>query len=89
MAKVIHRVKKHLSAFKKDVLRQMLTLATGAFGLIAALAWNELIKEIVNEYIKPYVGGASGLISLSIYAVLITLLAVLVTYTLTRIIDKD
>lgn len=88
MAKVIHRVKGHISAFKKDVLKQMLTLATGAFGLIAALAWNELIKTVVNDYIKPLVGGASGMISLLIYAVVVTLLAVLVTYTLTRIIDK-
>lgn len=74
---------------KKQVLEQMLMLSTGAFGLVAALAWNELIQELVTQYVKPLLGGASGIISLLIYAVLITLLAVLVTYNLTRFVKKS
>ena len=73
----------------KEVLHQMLTLATGSFGLVAALAWNEVIKEAVNYYIKPLVGGASGLISLGIYAVIVTILAVVATYNLTKILKMD
>lgn len=72
----------------KAILKQMLTLATSSLGLVAALAWNELIKEVVNVYIKPLVGGASGLISLFTYAVIVTSLAVIVTYNLTKIIKK-
>ena len=34
------------------VVKQMLTLATSGFGLVAALAWNNLIQEFVNNYIK-------------------------------------
>ncbi len=67
----------------------MLTLATSGLGLVAALAWNELIKEVVSVYIKPVVGGNSGAISLLIYAVLITLLAVFITYSLTKLIKKS
>ncbi len=67
----------------------MLTLATSGLGLVAALAWNELIKEIVANYIKPVVGGNSGVVSLLIYAVLITLLAVFVTYSLTKLVRKN
>lgn len=74
---------------KKQILEQMLILSTGAFGLVAALAWNEVIQELVAQYIKPLIGGASGIISLLIYAVLITLLAVLVTYNLTKIAKKS
>lgn len=74
---------------KTEILKQMLTLSTSAFGLVAALAWNQVIQEIVNNYIKPYVGDGSGLISLLIYAVLITLLAVTVTYFLTKFIKED
>ncbi len=73
----------------KEVLHQMLTFATSSLGLVAALAWNEVIKEAVNQYIKPLVGGASGLISLVIYAVIVTMLAVMVTYNLAKIFDKD
>lgn len=81
--------KNETKTFKKEILEKMLTLATSGFGLVAALAWNELIKELVGQYIKPLVGGASGIISLAIYAVLITVLAVVVTYNLSRLIKKD
>lgn len=88
MAKIIHKVRKHLSHIKREIFKQMLTLATSGLGLVAALAWNELIKEVVSDYIKPIVGGNSGIISLLIYAVLVTLLAVFITYSLTKIVDK-
>lgn len=81
-------VKKQTKELKKEFSKQLLKLVTSGFGLVAALAWNELIKEIVAEYIKPAVGGASGIISLFIYAVLITILAVLVTYNLSRVVEK-
>lgn len=63
----------------------MLSLATSGFGLVAALAWNNVIQELVNSYIKPYISKGSGIISLIIYAVIITALAVLVTLQLTRL----
>lgn len=71
----------------KEVVKQMLTLATSGFGLVAALAWNSLIQEIVNNYIKMYLPGA-GLISFAIYAVVITLIAVFVTVQLSRLLKK-
>lgn len=88
MAKMINKVHKHFSSLKKEIFKQMLTLATSGFGLVAALAWNELIKELVSDYIKPIVGGNSGFVSLLIYAVLVTLLAVFVTYNLTKVVKR-
>lgn len=73
---------------KKEVLKQMLALSTSAFGLVAALAWNALIQELVSKYIEPLMGGASGVISLLIYAVVVTLLAVLVTYNLSKLVKS-
>jgi hypothetical protein len=70
------------------VIKQMLTLATSGFGLVAALAWNELVKSVIETYIKPYLPKASGVISLLIYAVIITTLAVLVTLQLTKLQQK-
>ncbi len=66
----------------------MLTLATSGLGLVAALAWNTLIQELVSQYIKPLLGGASGVISLLIYAVLVTVLAVVITYNLSKLIKR-
>ena len=66
----------------------MTELATSGFGLVAALAWNNVIQETVNAYIKPLVGGQSGLISLLIYALIITVLAVVVTLQLSKLEQK-
>ncbi len=70
------------------VVKQMITLATSGFGLVAALAWNNVIQEFVNNYIKKYLDVGSGIISLLIYAILITILAVTVTYQLGKLSDK-
>ena len=69
----------------KVVVRQISALATSGFGLVAALAWNNVIKETVDTYIKPLIGKSSGLISLIIYAIIITVLAVLVPLQLSKL----
>jgi len=71
-----------------EVIRQMITLATSGFGLVMALAWNNLIQEIVNNYVKKFFSTNSGLISLALYAVVVTLLAVFVTLQLSKILDR-
>ncbi|MBI4100742.1 hypothetical protein HY439_03325 [Candidatus Microgenomates bacterium] len=71
-----------------EVIRQMLTLATSGFGLVAALAWNSVIQEFVNNYIKNWLPQGSGVISLLIYAIAITALAVFVTFQLSRLLEK-
>ena len=72
----------------KEIAKQMLTLATSGLGLVAALAWNSLIQEIVNNYIKKYLPGNAGLISLIIYALVISLIAVFITVQLSSLVDK-
>lgn len=72
----------------KELVKQMLTLATSGFGLVAALAWNNLIQEFVNSYIKKFLPDGSGIISLLIYALVITALAVFVTFQLSKFAEK-
>ena len=64
----------------------MVALSASGFGLVAALAWNNVIQELVNNYIKPYLLTAAC--SLLLYAILITALAVTVTYQLTKLAEK-
>ncbi len=70
------------------ILSQMVALSTSGFGLVAALAWNNVIQSLVNDFIKPYLPKGSGLISLLLYAILITVLAVTITYQLSKLTDK-
>lgn len=81
-------IRRHTFGFSKELAKQTLNLTTSGLGLVAALAWNEVIKEAVDNYIQPLVGGSSGLISLLIYAILVTILAVFVTYNLSKIVKR-
>ncbi len=71
-----------------ELVRQMIVLSTTGFGLVAALAWNSLIQEFVKNYIEIFFPKGSGIISLLIYAVVITVLAVFVTLQLTTLLEK-
>lgn len=80
--------KKQEHKLHREILKQMVTLATSGFGLVAALAWNNVIQEFVNTQIKPYLPSGSGLLSLFLYAILITILAVTLTYQLTKLVER-
>ena len=84
---VVKKTKKEIRKYQLAVVNQMLKLATAGFGLVAALAWNELIRSFINDYLKTKLGLGSGLISLAIYALVITALAVIVTLQLSRIAE--
>ena len=71
-----------------EIVTQMLTLATSGFGLVAALAWNSFIQEVVNNYVKKLLPSGSGIISLLIYAVIVTVLAVFVTMQLSKLKER-
>lgn len=71
-----------------EIIRQMLTLATAGFGLVAALAWNSLIQALVENYIKKWLPDFGEIATLFIYAVIVTILAVFVTYQLSKILRR-
>ncbi len=73
--------------FHEELIDQLLALATSGFGLVAALAWNETIQQFVKEFIEPRMPG-SGLLSKFLYALLITVFAVFITYQLSKIATK-
>lgn len=74
-------------AFYKEFITQLITLSTSAFGLAAALAWNETIQQVVKDFIEPKIPGSSTLSKL-IYALLVTLLAVLITFQLSKLAQR-
>lgn len=66
------------------IMETMLTLITTAFAFVAGLAWNETIQKFIEEFFTA--GGAvTGLL---IYAVIVTIVAVVVTVLLARIAGK-
>lgn len=70
------------------MLKNFITLATGGLGVAVALAWNETIKGFVQKYIDPYFGANGTVVSLFVYAIIITSIAVIVTMQLTQVEKK-
>jgi len=80
---------KEADKLRHEFTERTLKLVTSGFGLVSALAWNEVIKETVNVYIKPFFGKGSGLISLTIYALIVTGLVVFISYQLSKFGTKN
>lgn len=70
------------NAVKKEIRNKIISLVAAAFGLVAALAWNDAIKELIDR-LFPVSNG--GLVAKFVYAIGVTVLAVLLVYYLERI----
>lgn len=65
-------------------MQTMITLASASLGLVAALAWNEAIKA----GIKHFLGEGESLSALFLYAVLVTVIAVVVLVILAKMASR-
>lgn len=68
----------------KTVMKTIITLVTTAFGLVAGLAWNDAIQKLIESVM----GAGDALSGLFIYAIVVTILAVVVTILLARMAAK-
>lgn len=71
-------------AFQREVVDKMSSLATAALGLVAALAWNTAIQKAFERI--PW--RDDGLGALLIYAMFVTVVAVLVIIWIGRIAGR-
>jgi len=74
----------HKEPLQIQILEKMSQLMTAAFGLVAALAWNDAMKFLIAELF----GGNQQLRVLFGYAVLITIVAVLASLWVANITHK-
>ena len=66
-------------------LQTMISLASAAFGVVAALAWNSAITALVKEVF----GTGGQIISLFLYAIIITIIAVIVMVNLGKVAERN
>ena len=69
---------------KTEILDKIAALVTAAFGLVAALAWNHAIKTIFKEIF----GEQSAIGPMLLYAILVTIIAVILTIIVARAVSK-
>ncbi|MBV8116324.1 MAG: hypothetical protein JOZ01_00020 [Candidatus Eremiobacteraeota bacterium] len=70
---------------KSSYIGTMLALATVAFGLLAAGAWNKFIADLIAIFLKP----GSGVWAELIYALVVTVVAILVIQALGKLADRE
>lgn len=76
---------------KSEVIDKVAALITAAFGLVAALAWNDAIKAL---FVGPCgTEGAGAFCSISsggpwVYAIVVTILAVILTIWIGKVAEK-
>ncbi|MEA2004318.1 MAG: DUF5654 family protein [archaeon] len=70
---------------KTQVIEKIAALVTAAFGLVAALAWNDAIKAVF----KQLFGTADAVWPMLTYAVLVTIIAVAATIWIGRVSEKS
>lgn len=70
---------------KPTYLGTMLSLATVAFGLIAAGAWNKFIADLIAVFLKP----GNGVAAEFVYAVVVTVLAIVVIRSLGKLAERE
>ncbi len=68
----------------KMVLQSMIALSSAALGLVAALAWNDAIKETI----KILMADDESLMSKYTYAMIATAIAVIVVLVLAKLAAK-
>ena len=66
---------------KKDVIEKLSALIIAAFGLVAALAWNGAIQAIF----KQVFGTSDTVGAMLTYAIIVTIIAVIVTIWIGKI----
>ena len=73
-----------MSEVGRTVIKTIITLVTTAFGLVAGLAWNDAIQKLIDSVL----GAGDALTGLFIYAIVVTIIAVVVTILLARVAGK-
>ena len=68
------------ATLKQEVLDKLAALVTAAFGLVAALAWNDAIKAIFKEIF----GDQSTIVPMLTYAIIVTIIAVILIIIVAR-----
>lgn len=68
----------------KLIMETILTLITTAFAFVAGLAWNEAIQKLIESVIRA----GDALPSLFTYAIVVTIVAVIITILLARVAGR-
>ncbi|MBU2539922.1 hypothetical protein KJ786_02075 [Patescibacteria group bacterium] len=79
------KIKNRSKEVKREIRQKIVGYILAAFGLVAALSWNESIKGLI-EYFFPI--SKNTVSAKFIYAIVITFVVVIISIYLTRLLDN-
>jgi uncharacterized membrane protein YccC len=79
----LQKLREEERALRRAVKERISTALSGAFGLIAALAWNDAVKSLL-DYLYPASKGGD-IWPKFLYAIIVTLIVSVAVYILTKI----
>lgn len=82
----IQKIKSEGAQLRQEVRQKTMDLILAAFGFVAGLAWNEAIKALIEEVFPAHNNSVWAKLT---YALLVTLLVVLVSVYFVRTTAKD
>jgi hypothetical protein len=69
---------------RSSYVATMIALASAAFGVIAALAWNSAISDLIKQLLPA----GKGIITEFIYAIIVTIVAIIVLNMLGKLAER-
>lgn len=84
--KIGEKLAESRAEIRKEVRERTFTYLVAAFSLVASLAWNEAVKSLIDYFLPA---GTNTLMAKFIYAVFITVLVVVLTIYLEKILKRE
>jgi hypothetical protein len=82
----LEKIKAESSKISREIKERTFGFIITAFGLVAGLAWNEAIQSLINSV---FALSKNSILAKFIYAVLMTLVLVVIAVYLPRIFNKE
>lgn len=80
------KIRRESSKISREVKEKTLGFILTAFGLVAGLAWNEAIQSLIKSF---FAVDKDSILVKFIYAIVITVLVVIITVYLTKFFGKN
>ncbi|MDP2709193.1 MAG: DUF5654 family protein [bacterium] len=80
------KIREESSKISREVRERTFGFVITAFSLVAGLAWNEAIQSLIRSI---FTVGKDSVLAKFIYAVLMTLILVVITIYLSRVFGKE
>ena len=81
----LRKIREEQAKVRKEIKERTIGYVLAAFGLVAGLAWNEAIKSLIDQ-LFPF--NKESVSIKFIYAVIITIIIVVITVYLVKLMEK-